>query len=424
MLEGVELSIKEKLEEKSINYWDFADSKLSGIHKISSYPATMVPDMQKELMQMVIEGDESVKNILDPFHGSGVTLVEGAALGLTPIGFDINPLANLMTLVKLQGVNKEMIESSNRRIMKNILAEDASFTVHNFHNIGKWFREDIILSLSKIKYAIQQEKYKYIRQYYWVCLINIIKKYSNTRSSTFKLHIKKEEDINQLKNDIFKDFSRNIATAYKYLPSYSKDRPVLLSVGDTRELLTKTEHNSVDLICTSPPYGDNGTTVTYGQYSMLPLYWINKRDLAKFDDSLLENYSSIDSASLGGPKSVPNEILYDSDRLANYLDSISLPKRRKVINFVNDYLNAFDKMHKVLKPGKFLIVTLGNRRVDNKILPLTEITKDFLLDKKFSIEAELSRNIPVKRMPRKVSRVNNESVNSMNTEYVLILKKE
>ncbi|EGO8195980.1 site-specific DNA-methyltransferase, partial [Enterococcus faecalis] len=157
------VSITEILKKKSIDYWDFADSKLFGIHKISSYPATMVPDMQKELIKMVTEEDKSVKNILDPFHGSGVTLVEGTSLGLDPIGFDINPLANLMTLVKLQGVNKKIVESSNRRIIRDILEDDINFVVHDFYNIEKWFRTDIIMSLSKIKHIIQQEKYKYIR---------------------------------------------------------------------------------------------------------------------------------------------------------------------------------------------------------------------------------------------------------------------
>lgn len=417
------MSITEVLEEKSINYWDFSDSKLSGIHKISSYPATMVPDMQKELMELVIKDDKSIKNILDPFHGSGVTLVEGAILGLTPIGFDINPLANLMTLVKLQGINKKNIESNNKKIRHKILSPDIDYVVHSFKNIDKWFRDDIILSLSKIKSMIEQVKYKYIRQYYWVCLINVIKKYSNSRSSTFKLHIKKEEDINRIKNNVFEDFFQNISSSYKYLPDYSRDRKIFLTVGDTKTLLSKIHKNSVDLICTSPPYGDNGTTVTYGQYSMLPLYWINRKDLSKFDDNLLENYSSIDSASLGGTKSVSNEMQYSSARLTNYLNSISFSKHKKVINFVNDYLDAFNKMTDVLKPGKFMILTLGNRRVDNRVLPLTEITKEFLVNKGFNIEAELSRNIPVKRMPKKISKVNNKSVKSMNTEYVLIMKK-
>lgn len=417
------MTITSKLKEKSIDYWDFSGSKLSGIHKICSYPATMVPDMQKELIEMVIESDDSINNILDPFHGSGVTLVEGASLGLTPIGFDINPLANLMTLVKLQGVNKKLLKASNKKIIKILLDDNIYFPKHEFKNIDKWFRDDIIMSLSKVKYAIEQERYKNIRQYYWVCMINIIKKYSNTRSSTFKLHIKKEQDIAQMKDNIFEDFCKKISTSFKHLPDYTKEKKVLLSVGDTSQLLTKIEHNSIDLICTSPPYGDNGTTVTYGQYSMLPLFWMNKKDLAQFDESLLENYSSIDSASLGGKRQRRNKQQYNLSKITEYLKKISQPKQRKVRDFVNDYLNAFDKMCDVLKPGKLMIVTLGNRRVDNQILPLTEITKDFLLDKNFSIEAELSRNIPVKRMPRKVSRVNNESVKSMNTEYILILKK-
>jgi len=33
------------------------------------------------------------------------------------------------------------------------------------------------------------------------------------------------------------------------------------------------------------------------------------------------------------------------------------------------------------------------------------------------------RNIPTKRMPRKVSKVKDHAVQSMNTEYVLIMKK-
>lgn len=423
--EGVDLTIKKMLKQKSIDYWDFTDSKSVGIHKISSYPATMVPDMQKELIQTVIERDNSVRNLLDPFHGSGVTLVEGAALGLSPIGFDINPLANLMTLVKLQGVNKRIIESSNRRIQKYILNENIIFENHEFINIHKWFKEDIICSLSKIRTAIQKEKYKNIRQYYWVCLINVIKKYSNTRSSTFKLHVKKIEDINEIRNNVFADFLRNINSSYKFLPEYSRGKKISIHIGDTKELLEQTKENSVDLICTSPPYGDNATTVTYGQYSILPLYWIDRKDMGKFKSDLLENYSSIDSASLGGVKSMSgSELSYKSVKLEQYLDLISLNKRPKVIKFVNDYLYTFDKMKNILKPGKFMILTLGNRRVDNQILPLTEITKDFLKERNFSVEVELSRNIPAKRMPRKVSRVNNQSVSSMNTEYILIFKKE
>ena len=111
------MSLARKIDEKELNYWDFSDVVSAGIHKISSYPATMVPDMQNELIRIIKGEDKSVQNILDPFHGSGVTLVEGMKNDLTPIGIDINPLANLITLVKLQGVSKNQIKFSNNRII-------------------------------------------------------------------------------------------------------------------------------------------------------------------------------------------------------------------------------------------------------------------------------------------------------------------
>jgi hypothetical protein len=418
------MSVQELLEERSIDYWDFSNSKLSGIHKISTYPATMVPDMQKELIQAVMDDDPSINSMLDPFHGSGVTLVEGAALGLDPIGFDINPLANLMTLVKLQGVNKNDIKQHNNKIMKLLNDTSIEFPIHSFNNIEKWFREDVIFDLSKIRYAIKQEKYKYYRQYYWVCLTNIIKKYSNTRSSTFKLHVKEQIDIQSLRNNIMDDFFRQIQTAYYFLPDYDMHKKIDLLIGDTKEILSKMSKNSVDLICTSPPYGDNATTVTYGQYSILSLYWIDRKDLGNFDDTLLENYSSIDSSSLGGIKKARSENTFESEILSHYLDLIAPKKQRKVVKFITDYIAVFDYLADVLRENKYMILTLGNRRVDNKVMPLTEITKEFLAFKGFTLETEISRNIPVKRMPKKVSSVNNESVSSMNSEFVLIFKKE
>lgn len=424
-LEGVKLTIKKILERKSIGYWDFADSKSIGIHKISAYPATMVPDMQKELIKSVMEEDHTIKNILDPFHGSGVTLVEGASLGLNPIGFDINPLANLITRVKLQGVSKKSLIISLNKMEKILDNDEFEFTLHEFTNINKWFRNDIIESLSKIRAAIQLEKYKNIRQYYWVCLINCIKRYSNTRTSTFKLHVKTDENIQGIRNNVIHDFLYNIKTSYKFLPDFSRERQVSLFIGDTANLIGEIEDNSIDIICTSPPYGDNATTVTYGQYSMLPIYWIDRRDLGVFDESLIENYSSIDSASLGGNKKRSNNTFdYSSHILEDYLAKIDERKRKKVRCFVNDYLEVFSSLKSKLKPDKYMVLTLGNRRVDNQVLPLTEITREFLEKQNFTFELEVMRNIPSKRMPRKVSKVKNHAVKSMNTEYVLIMRKK
>ena len=415
------MSLARKIDEKELNYWDCSDVVSAGIHKISSYPATMVPDMQNELIRIIKGEDKSVQNILDPFHGSGVTLVEGMKNDLTPIGIDINPLANLITLVKLQGVSKNQIKFSNNRIINLLYKESFEFEIHDFYNINKWYREDFIETFSKIRAAIQKERYKNIRQYYWVCLINILKKYSNTRSSTFKLHVKTQEDIDSMSNDIIEDFIKNIEKSYVFLPSFVQYNKKSLYIGKAEEILSEFADGTVDLICTSPPYGDNSTTVTYGQYSMLPLYWIDKSDLGKFDKQLIANYSSIDSNSLGGNQRVRSN--FESSVLNDFLSRIDDKKQNKVKNFVLDYLNVMTELVRVLKVGKYIVLTLGDRRVDNQVVPLSTITTKYLESNGFILEKAITRNIPKKRMPRKVSKVGGNSVESMNQEHVLILKK-
>jgi len=415
------MSLVDEINKKELNYWDFSDIVSTGIHKISAYPATMVPDMQNELIKLIKSEDKSVQNILDPFHGSGVTIVEGMKNDLTPIGIDINPLANLITLVKLQGVSKNQIKLSNNRIIELLRKESFEFEIHGFYNIDKWYREDFIETFSKIRAAIQRERYKNIRQYYWVCLINILKKYSNTRSSTFKLHVKTQKDIDSMSNDIIENFIKNIEKSYVFLPNFVQYDKKNLYIGKAEDILSEFTDGTVDLICTSPPYGDNSTTVTYGQYSMLPLYWIDKSDLGKFDEQLIANYSSIDSNSLGGNQRVRKS--FESSVLNDFLSRIDEKKQNKVKNFVLDFLNVMTELVRVLKVGKYIVLTLGDRRVDNQVVPLSTITTEYLESNGFILEKAITRNIPKKRMPRKVSKVGGNSVESMNQEHVLILKK-
>ena len=92
-------------------------------------------------------------------------------------------------------------------------------------------------------------------------------------------------------------------------------------------------------------------------------------------------------------------------------------------NFVLDYLNVMSELVRVLKVGKYMVLTLGDRRVDNQVVPLSTITTEYLESNGFILEKAITRNIPKKRMPRKVSKVGGNSVESMNQEHVLILKK-
>jgi site-specific DNA-methyltransferase (cytosine-N4-specific) len=88
--------------------------KKDDIHETVLYPGVMVAPIQKEILKNIIQKD-AIKSIFDPFHGSGTVLYEASEVSpdIHLVGCDINPLANLITLVKLQGVGKNIQRDSN-----------------------------------------------------------------------------------------------------------------------------------------------------------------------------------------------------------------------------------------------------------------------------------------------------------------------
>jgi site-specific DNA-methyltransferase (cytosine-N4-specific) len=413
------MTLAEKLNTYEKNYWNF--SKYRNTSPIVRYPAVMVAPMQECIIKEIINSDGSIKNIFDPFFGSGTVLYEGQKFGLDVMGFDINPLAVLITKVKLEGIPinnaTDKIEALNSRITMLL----GNVEPYQFQNINKWFNDDIILSLSVIRKAIMGEPDKQIRYFFWCCFAEIVKRYSNTRTSTFKLHIKKEIQIANTVDDSIDSFKQHIRQQYTKFLYHNKNK-IDIRCGDSKELLSCIPSESLDLICTSPPYGDNQTTVPYGQFSILPLLWIDKKDLPIWNDNLLDTFTKIDSLSLGGK--VKRDLNKFQD-YSKYIKSISKDKQKKVISFFYDYEITFKLLAKALKPGKLMVLTLGNRRVDNQEVRF-DLFNDMLAEKYgLKLYSKITRKIVGKRMPLRVSKVKSHgSVSSMSKEYVKVYKKE
>ncbi|MFD1888567.1 modification methylase [Paenibacillus wenxiniae] len=386
------------------------------IHGTVLYPAVMVAPVQKVILKDIINKENM--SVFDPFHGSGTSLYEAMEISSDTklIGLDINPLANLITKVKLQGVSKVISKSISQ--LKKMLINTMEIPKHHFPNVEKWFREDVISSLSRIRFCIMRIKTNKDRLFFWCMFSNIVRKYSNSRSSTYKLHIKQEENIVKMNNNIINDFIILIEKNEKLFRK--KAQSFNLIKGDTLALIKNFQRDEFDICITSPPYGDNSTTVPYGQFSMLALHWIDSKDL-ELEGWEMTNYSIIDSKSLGGTASDLKEYQENDNLVSPYIENISLKKQVKVKRFFNDYFIFLNEISRVT--NSYIVMTLGNRTVDGIKINLTDITLKYLKNKNFHLEEEMEREIISKRIPKRVSRVKNKSVSSMNREYVIVLKK-
>jgi site-specific DNA-methyltransferase (cytosine-N4-specific) len=399
----------------NIEYKDYR--KQEDIHGTTLYPAVMVAPVQKSILNDIIASDEII-SVFDPFHGSGTALYE--AIELKPeihiVGCDINPLANLITKVKLQGVNKCINRDID--VVEDYINNYDEIYEYNFPNINKWLRSDIINSLALLRTAIMKTNNNRNRLFFWYILNNVIRFNSNTRSSTYKLHIKDSNTIDNIQNKVIDDFL--LSARKHYNKFFHKSNNFVLYKNDILDIIDSFDDDLYDISITSPPYGENATTVPYGQFSMLSLYTIPSYDL-ELEGWELDNYSKIDNNSMGGRDRLFSLDKYEKNLLKEYLDKISISKHKKIIRFFTDYFYFLRELCRITK--KYIVLTLGNRTVDRVEIDLVSITKKYLRKYGFSRVSTAMRAIPRKRTPKLTSNVYQTPVNSMNYEYILIYKK-
>jgi hypothetical protein len=431
----------ESLSENDKDYWSFkGNSNREYGHGLFQYPAMMVPQITRTIIDKIIDVRPDINSISDPFVGSGTVMTEAMLRGFSFSGIDINPLAILLCQVKSGPffINKLIEKSEN---LKNRIRNDkkTNYEIY-FPNKNKWFTKSALINLSKIRRSIRAEKALWARRFFWIALAETIRLTSNSRTSTFKLHTRTIEDINERKNniDVLEIFSNTIDhNLMEYNNLYAKlgndnllsggyyKKDIQISLADVREIVNPVKS---DIIITSPPYGDNKTTVPYGQHSYLPLQWIDFSDIDETLDkaSLLRTTSEIDSRSLGGQNSVFNgedlEIVQQSESLKMFTQKLKYKpkdKTNKVVTFFRDIDQCLDPILQTLNTGGIMVWVLGNRRVCGKQVPLDGVLSDLFEKRNVSVFCELKRKIPSKRMASK-----NNITKTMSDEVILLMRKD
>lgn len=414
------------------DYWSFKGrAKRAHCHGLIKYPAMMVPQMQGELIDILAGADLNISTVYDPFVGSGTTLGESIARGLNFHGADINPLAVLACKAKADLTDVSLLDEAINKLSFELTSDNSENIDIHFKGINKWFLPRVQSSLSKIRRGIVKENNINIRRFLWVCFSDTIRKVCNSRSSTYKLHIKSQKDIEQIGNPLeifFHTCDRNIRLKREQissLPDRSKSASINLHVGNALDKPNTYEKSTCDLLVTSPPYGDNATTVTYGQFSYLTLSWTVMSDIAdNIDESLLQFASSIDTASLGGSlKLDPVTLERPLDHSETFVKVYEKLKRvsgngdRRLAAFIKDLDSSLDNIIYRMRKNGYMIWTLGNRRISGVSIPLDKILSELLQARGCHNVCEIERRIPTKSMASK-----NRSGSTMNHENTIILR--
>ena len=469
---AIDEKIKEEFQALPEDFWDFKLSTTHDLtHGLHSYPAMMVYPISRNIIN-IYKKYQSVETLLDPFMGSGTVLVEGM-LGNIPnvYGADLNPLAVLMSEVKTTPLSVSQLEAielhktslAKIREQTIIVSEDfdkyireelhlditakkgwgdsahqyidayfkgkhKNYNYQYFTNLGFWFLPKVVIQLQTIKNLILHEEDIAVRKFLLLAFSETVRTTSNTRNSEFKL-FRMSADKLQTYNpnafeEYFKTLNRNIGKMKDFISCNVFQSNVHINYDDTRFLNSVPDH-CVDLVITSPPYGDSRTTVAYGQFSRLSLLWL---DLNYSNQS---DTVDIDKTLLGGKPYCNKQqwVLLGSPTLTETLGRIAerdLFRADDVFSFYIDLDKCLHSISNKMKEGGYQFWVVGNRTVKLQTLQTDKILSEMAQKYGLKYLFSFGRNISNKTMPSLNSPTNEPGarVRTMTKEIIVVLKKE
>lgn len=404
--------------ERNTGYDFISQSYASKYPNIHRYPATMLPQIGIKLLE-----DFNIKNgkLLDPYCGSGSSFASALEYEFEEMqGFDINPLAVLISRAKFTKVNVNAIIEAKRKLREDVfeyIKKEENLNklpLPKITNMDFWFSKEVLQNLNIIKHFIYKITDENLRNIFLVPFSETVRECSYTRNKEFKLYRMKAEDILNFNPDslglYFKKLN-DVILIYSnvYFPKLDKQQNIDLNYSKF-----EIKENYFDTVLTSPPYGDSKTTVAYGQFSTLSNEFLG-----------IEYARKIDRMLMGGTKS---KELYTEGIIRDFINQINeqAPKRAlEVSQFYNDLEKSIHNVAKSVKAGGKIFYVVGNRTVKNIQLPTDQFIAEKFEQNNFKHLVTFERALSSKAMPSKNSPTNKagKKVNTMLYEYIVVCEK-
>ena len=381
-------SYEERLVKLLSQDLDFHD-KDSGYasHIFHSFPAKFPPQLPRKFITELTNPGDSV---LDPMMGSGTTVLEAFLSNRRGVGFDIDPLALLISGVKVSLLNPEKVAQMGNRILEQAVLsitekrnklEEKLKTRWDWETqkfVDYWFASETQMELLALILEIEKITDAAMRAFFELAFSAIIITKSggvslaldlgHTRPHRAKVVINKsgkvvlgDEMANSNSRQVkiltktlrspFKEFERRYQQNLKSLltPELGKIQPHL-KYGNAQCLDLKDA--SVDLIVTSPPYVSNA--IDYMRAHKFSLVWLG--------------YSIGD---LGKKRTmyIGGEVLTKFDfeespvhtaKVVADISELDEKKGRVLHRYYSEMTRTLREMYRVLKPGRVAIVVVGS----------------------------------------------------------------
>lgn len=412
------------------------NNTLFATHGLHAYAAKCPPPLVKYGLQYYSRPGEVV---LDPMAGSGTTLVQSRMMGRHAVGFDIDPLARLITRVKSRPLADDEIGAAYCEVKRKTEQDlqrlnfviTPSAVRHraqppSFPNRDYWFDPAVSEALSLLAFHINAtDMSKAIRNFLWVAFSSLILAKTSVANARDIIHSRHHFYQHPEPPNVLEKFDQRIKTMRRQMQEFREacerypGTGVSVRAGDARHLALTDD--TVDLVFSSPPYA---TALDYPRAHFLAVAWMQS-----VLGIQVENYRANASTYIGSERGVMPQIktlpcfenLATTRRTLTRLGRLSLRQTAFTHQYFADMYQTLGEMQRVLKPGRHAIIVVCPSHIRKTSVPTHKIFAEMGHELGLRLKQEYKRTINARL--RLMPYAQESFGKRMSTEYVLIFQK-
>jgi hypothetical protein len=349
----------------------------------------LTPAYSLDLVDELVQGVRENATVLDPFCGTGTTVLVCAQRGIEAVTTDINPFLIWLTKTKVANYTELELAGFERRAAEVLRAiestEDREEWLPPIHQIEKWWDNTTLHALGRAMSAIRRTDDgsgtdNLLRVVFCRSAIERASVSFGHQSMSFKKRTDAErlfptdEMLVLLRNHWIESVSSVRQAAA--IPIMAQPEALLL---DARALCDGIERESIARVVTSPPYPNR---MSYIRELRPYLYWLSYLSDAK-------EASELDWTAIGGTwgtaTSRAGKWQPTDDRVIAYEPFLSIIEKiaeeganglllsRYVHKYFFDMVEHINHIHAVMEPGATAHYIVGNSKFYDTMLPVQEI---------------------------------------------------
>ena len=366
-------------------------------------------------------GASSEDTVLDPFCGSGTTLVEARMLGVKATGIEISPLSAMMSRVKSQfpceglqvsEVIAQLSEFYNEKwnsfvsgrslseiSYQEILNRDGN-EIAEFSNVERWFTQEALLGTSiVVEFILLQEGY--LRDFITIALSSKMRSIGNVDVDVVRAEYRKEprKGVDVLKL-VTKQIQKMAASVNLTIQACENEicSEANIRVIEGSILDACIPEQSVSYIITSPPYGVE--SLSYLRTHLLsfralePVLGIDPYNFGKGiigSEYLDDEVPDVNSFNV--TKVSPTYKSYFDVMLSNAGSALDEKRIMMMMRFFEDMYLVVERFNTWLKRDGKVAFIIGNKKIGDSIIPTDSIIREVFESFGFELEESVAHKL-------------------------------